>query len=154
MGANLATGREAGMTAKSNSIITTLKTALTTAGIALATTRRLGWNELAASEFPAVVIEPGPENQSMLNNGQAEVSWLLTLRLHATRVTGLSAADNWREKSALIGRTIAANRQLSGQVIKAEITARQIDAQVFEPWASGTLDLTIRFRFNELTQGG
>ncbi len=142
------------MTAKSNDILAAIKTILTTAGFALVTTRRLGWNELAANEFPAVVIEPGPESQDMLNNGQADVTWPLTLRLHVTSATGLSAADNWREKAALIGRTIAANRQFSGQVIKAEITARQIDAQVFEPWASGTLDLTIHFRFNELTQGG
>jgi hypothetical protein len=66
----------------------------------------------------------------------------------------LSASDNWREQAAIVGKTIAANRQLGGLVIKAEITGKQPDTSVYEPWASGTLDLTIRYRFNELTQGG
>jgi hypothetical protein len=118
------------------------------------TTRQLEIYDLALTDFPAVIIEAVSAGQSMLNNGQAEAAWLLRLKLYVTRVTGLSASENWREKSALINQAIASDRQIGGLALKAEITGRQQDSQIFEPWASGTLDLTIRYRFNELTQGG
>lgn len=142
------------MTAQSNLILAQLKTVLTAAGFALVSTRRLGWNELAAAQFSAVIIEPGSDSQSIGLQSQAESSWRLSLRLHVKKTTTLSASDNWREQAATVGKTIAANRQLGGLVIKVEITGKQPDTSVYEPWASGTLDLTIRYRFNELTQGG
>lgn len=142
------------MSAKNNSIIAGLKANLEAAGFALVTTRQLEIYDLALTDFPAVIIEAGSAGQSMLNNGQAEAAWLLRLKLYVTRVTGLSASENWREKSALINQAIASDRQIGGLALKAEITGRQQDSQIFEPWASGTLDLTIRYRFNELTQGG
>lgn len=142
------------MSAKNNSIIAGLKANLEAAGFALVTTRQLEIYDLALTDFPAVIIEAGSAGQSMLNNGQAEAAWLLRLKLYVTRATGLSASENWREKSALINQAIASDRQIGGLALKAEITGRQQDSQIFEPWASGTLDLTIRYRFNELTQGG
>lgn len=142
------------MSARNNAILASLKANLESAGFALVTTRQLELRDLALTDFPAVIIETGSAGQNMLNNGQAEAVWLLRLKLCVTRVTGFSASENWREKSALINQTIASDRQIGGLAIKAEITGRLQDAQVFEPWASGTLDLTIRYRFNELTQGG
>ncbi|PKL44318.1 MAG: hypothetical protein CVV41_06685 [Candidatus Riflebacteria bacterium HGW-Riflebacteria-1] len=142
------------MTTQSNLILAKLKTVLTAAGFALVTTRRLGWQELTAAQFSAVIIEPGPDSQNIGLQSQAESNWRVPLRLHVKKTTTLSASDNWREQAAIVGKTIAANRQLGGLVIKAEITGKQPDTSVYEPWASGTLDLTIRYRFNELTQGG
>lgn len=150
----MAVGDKADMTAQSNQVISALKNLLTTAGFALVTTRRLTNSELADSEFPAVIIEPGQESQSPLSNGFADVNWLVVLRLHVLSASPLSAADNWREKAALIGKAIAGNRSLNGSAIDTKISGRMQDLSVFEPFSSGTLDLTIRFRFNELTQGG
>lgn len=142
------------MTTQSNLILAELKTKLTAAGFALVTTRRLAWNELTAAQFSAVIIESGPATQNIGLQSRADANWRLVLRLHTKKTTTLSAAENWLEQAAIVGKTIAANRQLGGLAIKAEITARQPDTSVFEPWASGTLDLTISYRFNELTQGG
>ena len=142
------------MTAKSNTILSNLATVLTAAGFALVTTRKLGWRDLATTEFSAVIIEPGAEALDAKLQNIIESFWRLTLRLHVTSATGQTACQVWFEQAALVCRTIAANRQLSGMAVTAEITEKQPDTQVFEPWASGTLGLTIRYRYNDLTQGG
>lgn len=142
------------MTAKGNTVLANLATILTSAGFALVTTRKLDWRELTEAQFSAVVIEAGPENFTDFLQNKIESTWQITLRLHVVKSLTESAAQVWREKAALIGRTIAANRTLTGAALKAEITGRQPDNQVYEPWASGTLGLTIRYRYNDLTEGG
>jgi uncharacterized membrane protein YcjF (UPF0283 family) len=142
------------MTAKGNTVLANLATILTSAGFALVTTRKLDWRELTEAQFSAVVIEAGPESFTDFLQNKIESTWQITLRLHVVKSLTESAAHIWREKAALIGRTIAANRTLTGAALKAEITGRQPDNQVYEPWASGTLGLTIRYRYNDLTEGG
>lgn len=142
------------MTAQSNQVISAIESLLTSAGFALATTRRLEITELDGSEFPAVIIEPGPQKQSLLTNGYADAEWLVVLRLHVCSTSVLSASENWREQAALLGKTIAGSRTLDGSAIDVRIVGHAQELDVFEPYASGTLDLTIRYRFNELTQGG
>jgi hypothetical protein len=142
------------MTAKGNTVLANLTAILTSAGFAMVTTRRLGWQELASTQFSTVIIEAGPESFKEFLQNKTEATWQITLRLHVVKSLTESAAVVWREKAALIGRTIAANRNLNGAALKAEITGRQPDNQVYEPWASGTLGLTIRYRYNDLTEGG
>ncbi|MEW6708319.1 MAG: hypothetical protein AB1403_00720 [Candidatus Riflebacteria bacterium] len=142
------------MTAKGNTVLTNLASILTAAGFALVTTRKLGWRELTEAQFPAVVIDAGSESFADFLQNKIESTWQVTLRLHVVKSLTEAASVVWREKAALIGRTIAANRTLSGAAIKAEVTGRQPDNQVYEPWASGTLGLTIRYRYNDLTEGG
>jgi hypothetical protein len=150
----MAADSEAGMTAKGNTVLTNLATILTSAGFALVTTRKLGWRELSEVQFPAVIIEPGSESFRDFLQNRIESTWQLILKLHVVKSEAQAAAEIWREKAALIGRSIAADRTLGGAAIKAEITGRQPDNQVYEPWASGTLGLTIRYRYNDLTEGG
>lgn len=142
------------MSAKSNTVLTGLETVLSGSTLGLVSTRRLHYKELASSEFPAVIIEPELENQGLLNNGLAHVMWRVSLRLSVVSTTTLTATENWREQAALIGTLIAADRTLGGTAIDTQIVGRLQDLGVYEPFASGTLDLTITYRFNELTEGG
>ena len=65
-----------------------------------------------------------------------------------------TASQNLYEKMALVNRTIASDRTLNGLVLDMKVLGRSRDLTVFEPFAYGTVDLTIRYRFNETTQGG
>ena len=144
------------MTAKANDILNALISDLTTAGFKLVTRRKLEILEIAKSEFNAVIIEEGNDSvDSMGVNGQVtKARWQLSLKLYVISTLTLSAKDAWYEQAALIGRTIAADRQLSGCADSAAIVGKVLDSSVYEPFASGTLDLTIKYRFNDLTQGG
>lgn len=142
------------MSAKSNTVLSGLETALTSSDLALVTTRRLDYKELASGEFPAVIIEPSEESQGLLNNGLAHVMWHVALRLSVVATGTLSATENWREQAALIGTLIASDRTLGGTAIDTQVVSRQQDLGVYEPYATGSLGLTITYRFNELTEGG
>lgn len=139
---------------KANEILEALKTNLSSEGFSLVTLRRLGISELSDSEFDAVVITQGREVQNILNQGQADIEWQITLSLMVMKGNYATAYENWNEKAALIGRIIATDRTLGGKVISAIITGRTRDLTVFEPYASGTVELSVHFRFNEITQGG
>lgn len=139
---------------KTNEILEALKANLSSAGFSLVTLRRLGISELSDSDFDAVIITQGREVQSVLNQGQADVEWQIALSLLVMKGDYAAAHENWNEKAALIGRTIASDRTLGGKVISAIITGRTRDLTVFEPYASGTVELSVHFRFNEITQGG
>lgn len=144
------------MTAKSNEIINALKANLESAGFTLVTRRKLGISEIAKNEFNAVIIQEGSnfiEAQGV--NGQVtRTRWQVSLKLCVVSNASQSAREVWYEQAALIGRTIATDRQLSGAVESVAIDDRSLDAEVYEPFASGSLGLTIRYRYNDLTQGG
>lgn len=144
------------MTSKSGRIINYLKNILVGVGFSLVTTRQLSLFELADSDFDAVILTTGEETQSVLNQGESDATLNIALNLYAGSIPSqnLDAKENWREKAALIGKTVASNRNLGGLAIKAEITGKRQDFSIYEPWASGTINLTIRYRFNELADGG
>ena len=144
------------MTAKANEILTQLQSNLTAAGFNLVTRRRLGIFEIENSEFNAVIIEEGNDLvESGGVNGQVTKSrWQLSLKLYVISTLTQSAKEVWYEQAALICRTIAADRQLQGCVDSAAIVSKAFNTNIYEPFATGTLDLTIRYRYNDLTQGG
>jgi len=144
------------MTAKANDILAQLQSNLETAGFNLVTRRKLGINEIAQTEFNAVIIEEGNDSvESGGVNGQVTKSrWQLSLKLYVISTVTMSAKEVWHEQAALISRTIAADRQLQGWVDSAAIVGKSFNTNIYEPFAGGTLDLTIRYRYNDLTQGG
>ena len=135
-------------------IISKLEDVLTAAGFALATHRQLDISEISDDDFDAVVIKPGASSQKYLNNGQADTEWRIALGVCTMKGECGSAAENWYEKAALVNRTIASDRTVDGLVLDMKVLGRSRDLTVFEPFAYGTIDLTIRYRFNETTQGG
>ena len=135
-------------------IISKLADVLTTAGFGLVTHRQLDISEIEDDDFDAVVIKPSSSSQKYLNNGQADAEWRIALGVCTMKGECGSAAENWYEKAALINRTIAADRTLEGLVLDMKVIGRIRDLSVYEPFAYGTVDLTIRYRFNERTQGG
>lgn len=156
MGTNLDFEGSASMTSKANTILSELISILQTAGFQLVTRRKLDIQEIADNEFDAVIIEEGNDSPDFTGvNARATQSiWRVSLTLHVISSLTLSAKEVWYEKSALIGRTIAANRQFNGVVELAAIVDKSLNTQIYEPFASGTLGLTIKYRYNELTQGG
>lgn len=144
------------MTAKANEILSELISILKTAGFTLVTRRKLDISEISEADFNAVIIEEGNDNPDFTGvNAKATQSvWSVSLTLHVISSLTQSAKEVWYEKAALIGRTIAANRQLYGVVEKVAIVSKALNTQIYEPFASGTLGLTIKYRYNELTQGG
>lgn len=137
-------------------IISKLEDVLTAAGFVLVTHRQLDISEIEDDDYDydAVIIKPSSSTQKYLNNGQADAEWRIALGVCTMKGECGSAAENWYEKAALINRTIAADRTLEGLVLDMKVIGRIRDLSVYEPFAYGTVDLTIRYRFNERTQGG
>ena len=128
-------------------IISKLEEVLTTAGFVLVTHRQLDISEIEDDDFDAVIIKPSSSTQKFLNNGQADAEWRIALGVCTMKGECETASQNLYEKMALVNRTIASDRTLN-------VLGRNRDLTVYEPFAYGTVDLTIRYRFNERTQGG
>ncbi len=142
------------MTARAD-IVTWLETALTGAGFAFVTRRRLSAGEIAHAQFPAAVVIAGPETcrQISLNAHTVEADWTVDLDLHICDPAGNPQAA-WETMAAAAVKAVATDGTLGGKAIMTEVTAKTPDPRVFAPWASGSVRLRIRYRFNELTQGG
>ena len=135
-------------------IISKLEEVLTTAGFVLVTHRQLDISEIEDDDFDAVIIKPSSSTQKFLNNGQADAEWRIALGVCTMKGECETASQNLYEKMALVNRTIASDRTLNGLVLDMKVLGRNRDLTVYEPFAYGTVDLTIRYRFNERTQGG
>ena len=135
-------------------IISKLEDVLTAAGFGLVTHRQLDISEIEDGDFDAVIIKPSSSTQKYLNNGQADAEWRIALGVCTMKGECETASQNLYEKMALINRVIASDRTLDGLVLDMKVIGRIRDLSVYEPFAYGTVDLTIRYRFNERTQGG
>lgn len=135
-------------------IISKLEDVLTAAGFGLVTHRQLDISEIEDGDFDAVIIKPSSSTQKYLNNGQADAEWRIALGVCTMKGECRTASQNLYEKMALINRVIASDRTLDGLVLDMKVLGRNRDLAVYEPFAYGTVDLTIRYRFNERTQGG
>ena len=135
-------------------ILAKLEEALAGGGFSLVTHRQLDISEIADRDFDAVVVKPGAATQNSLNNGQADAEWHIVLGVCTMKGSMATAAENWHSKAALVNRIIALDRTLDGLVLDMRVLGRSRDLTVYEPFAYGTVDLTIRYRFNEKLQGG
>lgn len=142
------------MTARAG-IIAFLVTSLTGAGFVYVTRRRLTSGEIAGGQFPAAVIIGGAEDckQISLNVHTAEGTWIVDLNLHVKAEDG-DAQGEWEDKAAAAVRAVATDHTMGGLAVMTEVVAKNPDPGVFAPWASGTVRLRIKYRYNELTQGG
>lgn len=136
-------------------IVAYLETTLAGAGFAFVTRRRLRAAEIADAQFPASVIEGGPENcrQISLNANKVEADWTVDIHVH-TYTRGGDSQAAWENQAAAAVRALTADHTFGNLAVLTELVAKIPDPRVFAPWASGLVRLRIIYRFNELTQGG
>ncbi len=117
------------------------------------TMRKLGIKEIGRGLFDVVIVSPGAQNRRPLSGKQTQAEQSIELKLYSLAGEGKTAQEKWFESAAKICSEIAKNPTLGGLAIDSRVTEQVLESEVYEPFAAGSINLTVIFRFMDIEGG-